>query len=78
MAKAGKLICDICGKRYDSLGKYESWLICLRCYNNADVMAYREDRWPNETDFAALASAHDSMNDRTDAASVRSQHIRII
>jgi hypothetical protein len=46
-----KLRCDVCGKRYETLGGYGDsaplgWWICLKCFGKADAIAEREDRWP--------------------------------
>ena len=53
-----KLTCDVCGKLYDTLGCYneagEDWFVCFRCFEIADAAAAKEDRWPNNKDFARL------------------------
>jgi hypothetical protein len=56
---ARKLTCDVCGKRYETLGSYSNddvpwWWICGRCFTKADVIAASEDRWPDAKDFARL------------------------
>jgi hypothetical protein len=57
VAMPKKLACDVCGKFYESLGSYDDigdWWVCWRCFEKADVMAAREDRWPEAKDFTQL------------------------
>jgi hypothetical protein len=51
-----KLACDACGRLYETLGSYgdDRWFVCLRCFEKADAMAAKEDRWPSGRDFARL------------------------
>lgn len=51
-----KLICDVCGKGFDTLSIYsdERWAVCLHCFDKADARAVAQDRWPDARDFRAL------------------------
>lgn len=50
------LICDICGKKFETLGGYgvEDWWVCLKCFSKADACSELHDRWPNEEDFIQI------------------------
>ena len=59
MGKKGKLRCDICGKWYATLGCYggqHGWWICVKCFSQADKLAAKEDRWPDERDYQVLVA----------------------
>lgn len=51
-----KLTCDVCGKRHKTLGSYgdDDWWMCLECFEKADELAAKDDRWPDERDFKAV------------------------
>ena len=51
-----KMICDICGKAFPTLGRYgdDKWWVCLKCFDKADAMASACDRWPDARDFEKL------------------------
>jgi hypothetical protein len=57
--KRKKLTCDVCEKPFDTLGSYgggdaEEWWVCFKCFEKADAIAEKEDRWPDAGDFARL------------------------
>jgi hypothetical protein len=56
----GTLLCDICDKPQKTLGVHEGskWSICMKCFERADAIAERQDRWPNDDDFVYLRKAH--------------------
>ena len=63
-----KLRCDCCGKPFQTLGGYTDdpiiWWVCLECFEKADALAAKEDRWPANRDFEAIAKRrqhHDSL-----------------
>ena len=51
-----KLACDACGKPQKTLCTYDDfrWFVCMRCFEKADAMAAKEDRWPNHQDIVRL------------------------
>jgi hypothetical protein len=52
----GKLLCDCCGKKFETLGSYgdRNWWVCDRCFDQADLLAARDDRWPDKRDFSLV------------------------
>lgn len=55
-----KMKCDICRKSYESLGSYSDekgpgyngrWWMCNKCFEKADELAAKNDRWPDARDF---------------------------
>lgn len=57
MKRSNKLACDVCGTLHATLGSYDDenkWFVCFRCFEKADAVAEKEDRWPNGNDFAQL------------------------
>jgi hypothetical protein len=41
-----KLICDVCGKGFGTLGSYgdDHWWVCLKCFEKADALAALDER----------------------------------
>lgn len=57
MTDKSDMNCDICGKKFKTLGNYgdgDKWWICLKCFDKADTRAFRDDRWPDARDFEYL------------------------
>jgi hypothetical protein len=54
-----KLVCNVCRRSCETLGQYgvAKWWVCLRCFEAADRIAAKEDRWPDERDFLNLKRA---------------------
>jgi hypothetical protein len=55
--RGSKLPCDVCGKLSNTLGRYSEnskWWVCHRCFEKADAIAEKADRWPDDNDFAQL------------------------
>lgn len=51
-----KPACDVCGKRFDTLGSYgdDEWWVCMNCFDTADAIASLGHKWPDGETFAAL------------------------
>jgi hypothetical protein len=63
----GKLLCDVCDKPHDTLGTYPDCgeaSVCMRCFGKADLLAYREDRWPNTDDLKRVREQMQARHDR--------------
>jgi hypothetical protein len=55
--KKGRLNCSCCGKAHAWLGCYgddRTWWLCPKCFNAADKLSAKEDRWPDERDYRAI------------------------